>query len=579
MRRMKKGIALFLATVMLLMTVLPTMAAGAKSGFDKVIVSDFDVFDADIRDVFRSIAEIGDVNVLFDPSVSGKLTTKLRQGLTVREAIDMLAQTYGYSRRWVDKSKTVLIGKEESFAKYDTLESRVYKLQHSEAKKVAESLANSIKKEQIGIDERTNQLVIKASAFEHDNIAEIVANLDREMPQINIEARVEEITESASETLGIGWTFGTGNKNIFGDTSSPNLALPFTASLEAEEGKGNARMLAKPNISTLDSQEGTIFIGERYPLVTTEQSDGEWSTEVEYIEFGTKLVVTPRINEDGLITLTINTYVSSVSEWKTINTASVYMETPIIATREANTVVRLADGETFALSGLDMIEETDSDSGVPFLARIPILGKLFGQSVKRNEDTKLVIFITPRIVNKDRLDAQKAKALEEAKAKEAAKAKAEAEAIVAAEPVVAAEVATPVVAEPIVTTPVVEEAKVAEAAPVAEEKIELPDYRANYTAQSGDTAATIASKYGIDEAYVTAANDSIVAGEVVKVPVPADHLYTLKAKETLWRLSKRYDTTVEDLMALNGLKNHTDLSIGQELVLPCAASDIANANF
>ncbi len=361
-------------------------------------LSTFDIIDADIRDVLRSLADLGDINVLMDPAVKGPVTLKLKHGLSIKEAIELISQTNGYSYRWMNDSRTVIIGDEKSFSNFEVSQTKVYQLHYAQADQLADALKGLVPKDKLGIDLRTNQVTVKASVLELQNVEEVINRLDRQMPQINIEARIEEVTQSASKDLGLGYTFGSG-----GSFSYPNLLdfkITTTATLSALEQQNKARMLAQPNISTTDSHEGKIFIGNKYPVITSKaNSNGGTDVTVTYLEFGTSLTVTPRINEKGIVTVSINAFVSSATDWKTASDGS---QIPVITTREASSVVRLKDGETFVLSGLNMKKSSLGTSEVPGLAKIPLLGNLFrSKSDKMYDDSEICIFLTPKISGGD----------------------------------------------------------------------------------------------------------------------------------------------------------------------------------
>ncbi|NLY75399.1 MAG: hypothetical protein GX075_08850, partial [Firmicutes bacterium] len=241
-------------------------------GIKTEILSNFEVFDADIRDVFRSLAELGGINILLDPQVKGDVSIKLKHGLTIKEAIELLSQTYGYSFRWITQTRTVIIGNEKTFSNFESRETRIYHLRYASPQQMKDALKVIISEDKIGVDTRTNQLTIKASILEHQNVEEIVARLDREMPQINIEARMEELTKTASKELGLNWEFD----KIY---STNNFKLTTMATLRALEEQNEARLLANPNISITDSQEGKILIGDKFPVISTNRS----SEGIEYI--------------------------------------------------------------------------------------------------------------------------------------------------------------------------------------------------------------------------------------------------------------------------------------------------------
>ncbi|HOP75726.1 MAG TPA: LysM peptidoglycan-binding domain-containing protein [Bacillota bacterium] len=579
---------------------------------ETVILSDFDIYEADIRDVFRSLAEIGNINVLIDPSVKGEATFKLKHGISVREALEMLAQTYGYSVRWMPASRTMLIGDQKTFANFEAKETRVYQFNYANVEQVADALKVIIPKEQIGIDKRTNQLTIKASILEHQNIVEIVSRLDQEMPQINIEARVEEISRTASRELGVTWEDPF--TNVQADWSNLNFSKPVSfASLKALEEQSKAKLLANPNISTTDSQEGKIFIGDKYPIVITDVDDGKKVYKIEYVDVGTVLTVIPRINEDNVVTVTVKATVSNILEWKTVGENAI----PVIRTREASSVIRLKDGETFALSGLNMNKNTDKKQTTPFLSNIPLLGSLFTLNKSGpSEDSEIVIFLTPKIVRTKPIDKPEHQTSVEKKAETKSKL---AETVVEkpAEPVqlntginepkaevvekpavtvsmpvqsteqtvkaVEAPLEQPVKVEnaPLVSElPAIEPVKAEEALPIGS----ATAFQVKYRVKTGDNIANVAAKFGVDAEDIRQANN-IQAGtdlgniKELMIPVPENRIYVLKPKETLWRLAKRYGTTVEVLMELNNITDYTALEIGQQIVLPVSVDQVVDPRF
>jgi type II secretory pathway component GspD/PulD (secretin) len=96
--------------LILLLSALSLTVWGAGPDIETTVISSFDVFEADLRDVFRSLADYGNLNVLMDKQVQGMVTTRFQAGMTVKQAIEILAQTNGYSFRWMLPQRTVLIG-------------------------------------------------------------------------------------------------------------------------------------------------------------------------------------------------------------------------------------------------------------------------------------------------------------------------------------------------------------------------------------------------------------------------------------------------------------------------------------
>jgi LysM repeat protein len=562
-----------------------------------------------------------------DPQVKGDVSIKLKHGLTIKEAIELLTQTYGYSFRWITQTRTVIIGNEKTFSNFESRETKIYHLRYASPEQVKNALKIIIAEDKIGVDTRTNQLTIKASILEHQNIGEIVARLDREMPQLNIEARMEELTQSGSRELGLNWEFD----KIF---SANNFKLTTMATIRALEESNDARLLANPNISITDSQEGKILIGDKFPIITTNRSSTGIEYIVTYIEVGTKLTVTPRINENDVVTVTIKAEVSNIIEWKKTGEGD---DVPVIRTREASSVVRLREGETFVLSGLHKEASNIGTSGLPGISRVPLIGRLFGTKNDNQEQTEVVIFVTPKIIRLKSEEINDSRVL-----------------TVGKKPSTEIEVPkTPVEPEskpPIISTPTVQESsdktihnenlktppqitgtaknenlkpkpangplqvepidkempveekmtpdlsklpKVVDSTPIET----MPPVSNQTTAKpvdcinikvklkAGETIGSLAKKYGIAVENILAENrlksgaEKIATGTEIVLPIPKDHFYKIKPKETLWRIAKRYGTTVEALMEINNIKDHTKIETGQAIILPVPVDKIANSKF
>ncbi len=612
----------------------------AGQGMNTPILSDFDVFDADIRDVMRSLAELGDINILMDPVVKGPVTIRLKHGMTVKEAIELVSQTNGYSYRWIINSRTAIIGNEKSFANFEITQTKIYQLNYAQSDQVAKALEVMVPKEKLGMDQRTNQVTVKASLLELQNIDEVIARLDRQMPQINIEARVEEVSKSAGKQLGLTYDYKADQFTNF----DIHYNLLTTVQLYAMEEQHLARMIANPNISTTDSQQGKIFIGKRYPVITTETEGNKTTTTVNYIDFGTSLTVTPRINEDGIVTVTINAFVSNDDSWKDTPNGPV----PVIVSREASSVVRLKDGETFVLSGLNMKKSTFNERDVPGLSKIPLIGRLF----KNKQDTpfdesELCIFITPKIIggsynSKSTIIGQ---AITDDKSKNVPSSTAQTNIevkpvatetkpqeninnVTPAIPVdnMAAKPENSVVVEPVkeqpkdvkieepknvvdgstnklpdtvTQSPITSEAELTETKPsdslpvLAQETksgtleiapipsaIPSSGLKVTTNVQSGESLANIAGKYGVTVESIAAENKlsikaTLKVNQKLIIPIPKEHLYQVKPKETLWRIAKRYGISIDGLKKLNNLKDD-NIGSGSIIILPTSVDNVAD---
>ncbi|QDR80334.1 type II secretion system protein GspD [Sporomusa termitida] len=285
--------------------------------------------------------------------------------------------------------------------------------------------------DRLTIDYATNSLVLYGTTAEAAKIQALLAELDIPYQQVSLEAEVVAVNKDKSKDLGIEWSWEAtpqyadyeaaetevvydANRNPVGThvteaakvTRTNNSGVIqfgrnpegypyefyYQAKINALVSNGNARVLAKPKVTTINGKQAQILIGDRIPVLVEKIENGESKTTTEYVDAGIKLVYTPRINTDGLITVEVRTEVSSptlVAEMKAYK----------ITTRQAETTVRLKDGETMVIGGLIGSSNSEVRKAVPFLSNLPILGALFKNSSKSKTETEVIIFLTPRIVN------------------------------------------------------------------------------------------------------------------------------------------------------------------------------------
>jgi type II secretory pathway component HofQ len=170
------------------------------------------------------------------------------------------------------------------------------------------------------------------------------------------------------------------------------------------ETLGETKVIASPRLLVTEGTEARILVGTREAYITTTTTTGQTTSttaeEIEFIDVGIQLAVTPHINADGYITLKVKPEVSSVV--RQLETPS-GNKIPIVDTSTSETTVLVKDGATVVMGGLRKNQEAFSNDQIPFLGRIPLLGELFRQRDKDDETQELVVFITPHIVEGDLL--------------------------------------------------------------------------------------------------------------------------------------------------------------------------------
>jgi len=273
----------------------------------------------------------------------------------------------------------------------DPVVTRVYRLNHAVAGDVAKALEGLVKGT-VKADERTSSLVIEAAESQHARALGLIEELDRELAQVLIEARLEELSGDAGRRLGLDWSFNglTFTPNAYGQWVS--VSLDFLTNLTALEEQGKASLISRQHTFTVSGKTGKILIGDRIPVMIQEVQDGVAVTKLDFINAGIELSITPTVSEDGTITATVKPVISSIVGWTPQNY-------PQIRTRELETIVSLKSGNTAVIGGMLHRDEIESLAKVPILGEIPLLGELFKKRSTTTEHTEIVVMITAWQVN------------------------------------------------------------------------------------------------------------------------------------------------------------------------------------
>jgi type II secretory pathway component GspD/PulD (secretin) len=332
----------------------------------------------------------GDQNIL-----QGKRATIHLKDISIEDAIESILRTNGFN--YERHGKTLLISSlpqdlSQTGYKQDT---ENIELKFITAAKACEVLSKIFTAAVFQAGERANSLIIRGRGSEINEIKLLLSSLDKLSPQILIEGKIIELTQSDSQKIGISYGSGAIKFTTSKDTKKTALTDDINSVLNYLIAEGRATVVTSPRIATLDNQEALINIGSRIPYavpVSNSQAGSQWT--VNYIDAGVKLKITPQLGTEGYITTFIQPEVSSISEWK-ITSAG---EFPVISTRNASATVRVKDGETIAIGGLLSENNRENVTKIPVLGYLPIIGSLFQSKSVEKEKTELVFLITPRVM-------------------------------------------------------------------------------------------------------------------------------------------------------------------------------------
>ena len=399
---------------------------------------DFNFVNMDYEAIFRSVSVIAGVDILIAPDVKGKISLHVTKK-TWQETLDIICNMNDLT--WVIQDKYISIqrlstyqAKQKKLADEENqaeqmapLVRKNFQVHHAKADELVKVLDNmKSNRGKISVVERTNSIIVYDTENKIEQMANALTELDVETLQIMITAKLVVVNSELARELGVDWTAAVGSASLTPGTASlasgaatanssrisgaiqsfPNgkgtspavgkASTAITASLLDNNlqiaisnlmGDASTEVLASPQVSTLDNTEARVFMGDQVSIRVIDDS-GESSTKM--VETGIKLTVTPHVTGDNRILLDLYPQNNSYG----------YDEKGeiVISTQEAKTKVVVADGETVVIGGLTRNENTESESGIPFLKDIPLLGNLFKYTRKAITKKDLVIFVTPRII-------------------------------------------------------------------------------------------------------------------------------------------------------------------------------------
>jgi type IV pilus assembly protein PilQ len=420
---------------------------------------DVDYQAANLRTVLRNLAEIGNINLVIDPTVPPVALVDLRLTQVpwdqVMDVVLRSAQlTYEVegpvvrvlTREALTREKTSEAAQrkaEQGAAVLDTVRVRLNYASAADVKTLLEQARLITAEGTVDLDERTNMLIIRDNAKQLVELQQLIVELDKPEPQVEIEAQIMQMNREAAKALGVQWgingrvapdlgnTTGLGfpNRGTVGGrvqqqgpvTQGPtdpratdveragtavNLPVPGASSalglslgaingafgidmaITALERQGKVKILSTPRVTTQNNKQAEVTQGFQIPIQTQQNN----TVSVTFKDAALKLLVTPQITGANTVIMRIILENGQPDFSRAVN------GNPSINTQRAETSVQVADGVRTVIGGILQTSETNSVDKTPGVSNIPLLGWLFKRTDSRNESQELVIFITPRII-------------------------------------------------------------------------------------------------------------------------------------------------------------------------------------
>lgn len=417
-------------------TVLSAGGGGGRtlSSGDKVYTGEplsLNLKDADIKDVLHTFQQLTGLNIAVDPQVTGAVTVDFVD-VPWDQALEIILRMNGLA--YVLEGNVMRVGTSARLAEEAEANRRLsdqerlnvplqtigFKLSYARATDVSALLKEMASpRARLIVDQRTNQLIISEIPSYLQTMRNLIESVDVPTRQVVIEARIVETTKTFIQQYGFNWGFrgtmdpslGTGTGLVFPnrvDTvagpfefGAGNPVVSFTLAnvlgtfnldfaLLAAESEGLVRVISAPRITTQDNTAAEIQSGFQIPY----QTRINLTTTVSYVDATLRLSVTPQITEAGTVIMDIQVQKNDPDTGLNIVGGA---GTPL-STRRAQTKLMVRDGGTTVIAGIYQVKENNSQSRLPFLHQIPVLGALFRTRDFNSTRDELLIFITPRIV-------------------------------------------------------------------------------------------------------------------------------------------------------------------------------------
>lgn len=369
-----------------------------------------DVENADVVTLLRGIADYIGINLVMSNSVSGNVTIHV-EDVPWKDLFDMITRMAGLT--YEEFPNMIRVGTYKEFATEQTamqeslpLTTKVYKLEYATPRDMTAALKPVLSKRGvITTDDRTNSILVKDISDVHKKIQSIIAEVDKKNLQVEIVVKVVEINHDVSRSLGIDWNIanvGMSQANVVGGVgvnapislSAADVSIgtvrnfaQIDAILQTLEISGKSKTLSNPRITATNNTPANILGGTQFFVQSVDANGNIVNTQYTV---GTILDVTPHVNSMKDITLDIEAELSTVSD----PTSS----RPSINTTNAKTVQMVQDGETVVMGGFVLEQESRTETGIPLLRSIPIIGHLFKSDETIKKSKEVLIFISPHIV-------------------------------------------------------------------------------------------------------------------------------------------------------------------------------------
>lgn len=367
--------------------------------------------DANLKTIFEVLSQVAGLNFIFDKDLRPDMkATIFVRDVRIEDAVELLLQQNQLHQKVVNEN-TLLIYPDspQKLKDYQELVMRTFYLTSIDANTALNMIKTMLKTRDVFVDERLNTLTMRDSEDAIRMAEKLLQSQDQSNPEVVLEVEVMEVATQRILDLGLQWpnTFGVVNSDGSAVTlldqlkgiNSSRISISPSPQAKINAQDNDINTLASPVIRVSNREQARIHIGQRVPIISATSvpsTQGPVITEsVTYLDVGLKLEVQPTVHLNNEVAIKIALEVSNATPLEPTRQGTIPVQ---VDTRNAQTTLRLHDGETQILAGLMRNDHGATGNKIPGLGDIPGLGRLFGSNKDTVGKSELVLSITPRIV-------------------------------------------------------------------------------------------------------------------------------------------------------------------------------------
>ena len=391
--------------------------------------------NASLKDILNAIGQLSGINITYEPTFQDRAYTVNLEGVSLEEALNqILSANADYYKVMNPKTIMIIPDQPQMHAKYDDMVVRVFYLSHADATEVAQTLNTIMRIPQMTAqpvmlpNKTSNTITVRATAPVMDVIDRVIRANDKPRAEVVLDVEMLEVDRARVKRYGINLSAYSVNLLFSPEVAPGSAAAPFNLNTISQgintadfyltvpsavvnflESDNRTRTLAKPQLRGTEGQKLTLNLGQDIPVIQTvfgAAAAGGFATipqsSYSYRTVGVNLEMTPRVTYEGEIVLVMSIENSALGQNIDVAGQSV----PSFTSRKVTTTLRLREGEANLLAGLIRQDNVHNLSGLPGLIHLPLLKQLFANNDNTDQDTDIVMLITPHIVRTHDLTAE-----------------------------------------------------------------------------------------------------------------------------------------------------------------------------